>query len=365
MAGLDTSIYSMYQAPDIAGSFAKGIKLSDMIKESRDTDKKRQDESLLNMAMKNNLATNENGVDLNQSGYLAELAKTNPILAYKEKNRLGQQAAQKSQLDIDTRMKAYDYAAKTLPMITNQETYDAFLKQGEAMAPGFSQPFPQYYDPNFNSNFQNRMLNAKDKIDIEYKHRSLDLQERRLQQDAAGKAQDIQRKQEEAQQKQLDLKTPFGLANNAADAKVLKEAFETKESFDRKINEMIKLRKEKGVEYFDREAVARAQQLSKDALLAYKNMAKLGVLSQSDEKIINAIIPSDPLGQDWMPGQDSILHTLKEFKRDTDKDFQTQLRTRLRNEGGAVSTRPENSKPKKVMQNGFVYTLNEETGQYE
>lgn len=131
-------------------------------------------------------------------------------------------------------------------------------------------------------------------------------------------------------EKMQALKTPFGLANTPDDAKQLKEAFEAKKNFDSKIKEMIALREKYGAEYLNREAVARGKQLSKDLLLEYKNMAKLGVLSQSDENIINAIIPADPLGQDWAPGQDPILSNLEKFQTDNDNDFNTRVATRTR-----------------------------------
>lgn len=150
----------------------------------------------------------------------------------------------------------------------------------------------------------------------------------------------------------------IGYAQTAQDAKDLKTAVETKASFDAKLNELIALRKDKGVEYFDREAVARGKQLSKELLLDYKNLAKLGVLSQSDEAIINAVIPSDPLGQDYMPGQDSTLHQLESWKGDIERDYQTKLNNRLRREGRNTSA--ENpTKPTVKMQDpsGKIYNV--------
>lgn len=151
-------------------------------------------------------------------------------------------------------------------------------------------------------------------------------------------------------EKMQGLKTPFGLANNEDDAKKLKEAFESKKNFDNKIEEMIQLRKDhKGGSLFDRESVARGKQLSKDLLLEYKNMAKLGVLSAADEKIINAIIPADPLEFNSpvaaIQGQDPILNNLTRFKSDSDKDFQTRVATRTR---GGVETAAD-KKEKKIV----------------
>lgn len=166
------------------------------------------------------------------------------------------------------------------------------------------------------------------------------------------------------------LETTYGTARTADDAKQLKGAAETKAKFDAQLEELIALRKDKGVEYLDRESVARAKQLSRDLLLGYKDLAKLGVLSQSDEAILNDIIPNDPLGQDWAPGQDPTLHKLEKFQGDVNRDFDSRLDQRLRNPNNPQrksqqGKAPSKSKPKTITQNGHTYTLNEATGEYE
>lgn len=148
----------------------------------------------------------------------------------------------------------------------------------------------------------------------------------------------------EKHQKQEDmLRTPYGQANTPEDAKKLKDAYESKQNFDAKIQEMIDLRqKHGGGTIMNREDVARGKQLSKDLLLEYKNMAKLGVLSQSDEKILNAIIPPDPLAYSMTPGQDPILSNLQKFKEDAARDFKTKVSTRIK-PGEAIL--PEDEQP--------------------
>ena len=174
-------------------------------------------------------------------------------------------------------------------------------------------------------------LELKSRIDAEKENAKQRLADRNLTREMMLNDKNYSRSMK--QQEEADkLKTPYGPANTYDDAKQLKEAAESKANFDRKINEMIQLRQDKGAEVFDREAVARGKQLSKDLLLEYKNMAKLGVLSQSDENIINAIIPSDPL--EWkaasIVGQDPILHQLKKFKEDSDADFNKKISTRTK-----------------------------------
>ena len=150
------------------------------------------------------------------------------------------------------------------------------------------------------------------------------LQEQRLGQmaDIFGKRQAAAeaKLQKSQQEKERRLEVPgLGQAITEADAKELKTGLEEKASFDRKLDELIELRETSGAETLDREKVARAKQLSKDLLLTYKNMARLGVLSQADEDIINAIIPPDPLEfkTAQLFGQDPILNILAlhpEFK---------------------------------------------------
>lgn len=358
MAGLDTSIYSMYQAPDIAGSYAKGIKLSDMIKESRDRDKKRQDESLLNMAMKNNLATNENGVELNQSEYLAELARSNPILAYKEKTRLGKQAAQKSQLDIDTRMKAYDYAAKTLPMITSQESYDAFLKQGEAMAPGFSQPFPQYYDPNFNESFQNRLLSAKDKLDMDLKRQELEYKKTKRTEDKTNSNLDYAMKLRKERSGLPVTKDTQSIAT--AYNKIQSAAAKPTAAGDLSLifNFMKMLDPGSVVREGEFATAQNAAGVPQRVANVYNQILKGQRLSPSQRE--------DFLGQ-----AQGAYNAQIDVQKKVDANF-----SKLASEAGlderqviidfsANQPKVLNQKPKQVMQNGHVYTLNEETGNYE
>lgn len=154
------------------------------------------------------------------------------------------------------------------------------------------------------------------------------------------------RRQEVGVEKLSKLSTPFGTANTETDAKKLKDAYEEKSNFDGKLEEMIRLRqKHGGGAVLNREDVARGKQLSKDLLLSYKNMAKLGVLSQADEDIINAIIPPDPLSYNSpiaaIQGQDPVLRKLTEFKKDSDKDFATKVQTRIRGGQPEALKRPQ------------------------
>jgi len=126
-----------------------------------------------------------------------------------------------------------------------------------------------------------------------------------------------------------------GIGRTLKDSTDVKSGTIAKAKFDSQLDEMIALRKKhEGGNITNRADVARGKQLSKDLLLSYKNMAKLGVLSKSDENIIDTIIPKDPLAYSasdfGIGGDDAILHKLNQFKRTSDKDYITTIGLRVR-----------------------------------
>jgi hypothetical protein len=171
-----------------------------------------------------------------------------------------------------------------------------------------------------------------------------------------------QEKAEKLAKEEAELTVPgVGTAITADDAKKVKQATETKAAFDRKLQEMISLRKQYGAETLNREAVSRGNQLASDLKLLYKDLANLGVLSKSDEAIINAVIPSDPL--EWnassLVGQDPTMARLTKLKGDVAADYESQLSTRLRSrEGGqnapAAASNPGGQEDTKIV-NGVAY----------
>lgn len=195
-----------------------------------------------------------------------------------------------------------------------------------------------------------------------------EIEQRKLERQEAREDRNFQRQaaKDEKQDKYIEERTtPYGIARTVDDAKKLKDAGEIKAKFDRMLDEMIGLREKHGAEVYDREAVGRGKQLSKDLLLAYKDLAKLGVLSQSDEAILNEIIPSDPL--QWnaanLVGQDPTMVKLRKFREDTNKDFDTRLATRLKTPSSdSVSSKAAapSKFPMQVRKDGKVATVNSE-----
>jgi len=158
---------------------------------------------------------------------------------------------------------------------------------------------------------------------------------------------DARSKMAKAAEEDQELITPVGVARTKDDAKQLKEAVELKADFDNKIEQMIELRKTYGAEVANRAAVERGKQLSKDLLLSYKNLQKLGVLSKSDEDIINAIIPDDPLAFKAASyvGKDPISMRLQKFKEDSDFAFKAKVATRTKPQPGQQTPRADQVAP--------------------
>lgn len=330
MAEIDHTIYYQMQTPDLVGSFEKGMKLSDLMK-------KRKQDSDEQEAMKGSFTTGGDGsISLNNKS-LSKLAKLNPEKALELKSKFGEVDSneRKRKLEI-SRMQAED-VAQEFSGVRDQATYERALQNLRQRGHNVDQE-PAQYDRNYIQTGIMKVLSVKDRLDHELKQQNYKLDERRV------RVQERDTAKESGDSK--NYVPGVGIALNADDAKTLKGAKEMKSKFDRQINELIELRGGKmnpetgkreggyGVEYINRNAVDRGKQLSKDLLLTYKNLSKLGVLSKADEEIVNAIIPQDPLGQDWAVGQDPILHRLEKFKGDLDEDYEMTLATRLKSREG-------------------------------
>ena len=114
------------------------------------------------------------------------------------------------------------------------------------------------------------------------------------------------------------------------DAKEIKTALANKSAIEKQVDQMIALRnKHPGgtLDPRDSEDIARAQQLSTQALLKYKNLSQLGVLSRTDMELIDKIFPSNPLevNPSGLLGQDPTMAKLKQLKENLNGDFNMYL----------------------------------------
>lgn len=232
---------------------------------------------------------------------------------------------------MERKRKAMEYVKSKREQTRSADEDDAMSADSVAMQEQIAGVFPQY----------KKFVEGKSKAQIKElmpilsKKIEGDTSRENARISAGGRAQE--KADAKAEKLEIDKKertTTFGVARTPDDAKNLKAASELKQNFDSKLEEMIALReKHKGGAILNRDDVNRGKALSDDLLLAYKDLSKLGVMSKTDEAILRRIIPADPLQYNSpisaIQGQDPTLHQMKNFKSDSDRDFQTRLKSRL------------------------------------
>lgn len=113
--------------------------------------------------------------------------------------------------------------------------------------------------------------------------------------------------QQKADKTTDELWTPMGQAKTKNDAKIIKDIYMGYEGSRSNLDELIDLRKQKGAEVADRKSVNRAKTIAADLTVQYKDLAKLGVLSKDDYRLLERLIPSDPLQFDVMASTPASL----------------------------------------------------------
>lgn len=337
---------------DIGQSFERGMRLGEMVRQRKAQELEQQKQNDIKEAYNSGYETRPDGSSFFNPQRVSEHLKSKGLGLEAQKFDQDYQTQQAAQLksQLENQYNQSSMVSSLLGTVRDQASYDAAKAQAMKFGIQGVDQLPSQYNPQFidglkaqygkaSMSYEQQMKDERDRENMALKRQdqSLDRQLKYAQMQGAREERQnaIQTKLEE---KQMSLMTPYGLANTAEDAKNIKAADEEKKNFDAKINELIKLRTDNnGGALLDREAVSRAKQLSKDLLLTYKNMAKLGVLSQSDEAIINAIIPEDPLQYSSplaaIQGQDPILSNLKKFKKDSDLDFGNKVQNRIRGGG--------------------------------
>lgn len=351
MARLDTSFYRQ-QGPDLVNSVEQGIRLGDIIKQRRAQNAAQEKEQAIKAAYQSGISIGPDGKPMRNMGTISKnlIDQGYAEEAFNAQEKNDQETASRNSAKSKMLIERVKNSAPFVRAANTPELWKS--ARPEIMAHGWAEnEIPVEYDAAWS---QNALLKAQPIINQHeegWKQREFEQKDRQIE---ATRTNTAIAKAEKKEEKEYGLTTPYGLANTVEDAKNLKSADEIKKNFDSKLDEMILLRKNASPadKILDRDAVGRGQQLSKDLLLAYKDMAKLGVLSAADEKILNAIIPPDPLSYNSpvaaIQGQDPVLHKLTKFKEDSDKDFQNRLKNRLR-QGQTVVTKKEQKKDEVTM----------------
>lgn len=349
MAEFNSNIFLNRQAVDfgqIGEGFERGMRLGDMVRQRKTQELEQQKQNDIKEAYNSGHETRPDGSSFFNPQRVSEYLKSKGLGLEAQKFDQDYQAQQAAQLksQLDNQYNQSSMVSSLLGTVRDQASYDAAKAQAMKFGIQGVDQLPAQYNPQFIDGLKAQYGKAS----MTYKEQ---LDDSRKREEAQARLAELGMKRQDRQdaintrleEKQMALMTPYGLANTPEDAKNIKAGVEEKAKFDEQIQELIGLRTKyeggnlPGINKQDQE---RAEQLSNDLLLTYKNMAKLGVLSQSDEKIINSIIPKDPLRMrglsEVFQGQDAVLNRLKSFKSDSDKDFKTKLSTRLRDGEKAV-----------------------------
>lgn len=117
-----------------------------------------------------------------------------------------------------------------------------------------------------------------------------------------------------------------GLAQTKEDRKKVVEGLENASSFNRLINEAIKIREEEGGALFGKNK-DRLDAIQQDLTLKLKSMSQLGVMSDSDKKLLEQIIPD--ISRYDVPGRAPVTDLLQKLQTESKSALAKQLQLRV------------------------------------
>jgi hypothetical protein len=133
-------------------------------------------------------------------------------------------------------------------------------------------------------------------------------------------------------------------------AKTLKEATKARNDVMDGVSKLKNMRAQYGSEFLNRNVVGRAKVIATDMLLKYKNIAQLGVMSDSDKELLDQLIPKDPTQFEWTG---STFAQLDEFQKIVDRGF----RNLALSEGLDPSKAIQSSDIKQIQVGGETVTV--------
>ncbi len=153
-------------------------------------------------------------------------------------------------------------------------------------------------------------------------------------------------KQTALDEKMTKLKTPFGYAITEKDAEDLKQAGPANDDFNSTIDQLIKIRTEKGGGAIGPDATY-AKHLADELVQTYDNMAHHAGMSRAGAANIRKLIPEDPLQfrgpLEALSGRDTTLEALKHLKTQANESFKNSIAARTRG-GQGVSQKMADDK---------------------
>lgn len=117
-----------------------------------------------------------------------------------------------------------------------------------------------------------------------------------------------------------------GLAQTKEDRKKIVEGLENASSFNRLINEAKTIREKSGGELFGKDK-DRLDAIQQDLTLKLKSMSQLGVMSDSDKKLLEQIIPD--ISRFDLPGRAPVNELLTKLQNESKASLAKQLQLRV------------------------------------
>lgn len=202
-------------------SYLEGLKRQQMTQEFND-------QQTMRNAYANNTKVDSSGnATLDRAGMMKDLAQNAPHLVPQQQMAFATQDFNAQKMQYEKLHQNLDMMAQLAGGVSDQQSYERFLKQGAALGGDMSQ-FPQQYDPKFVSNYQAQALSAKDQIENKFKQQDLGVKQQELavhQQEAntkdrqariEGQKLDLELRKDKAQQNQETLNSLQSLRSNPA-----------------------------------------------------------------------------------------------------------------------------------------------------
>lgn len=378
MAGIDHSIYFQQQAPDFLGNIQKGLSMREMLDQRDLRQKQIAEDDALKQAYKAGVVQNADGTtSFDNARTFSEMIKANPQKAMEFQSHYQQQDAAAQKAKMEKARYDIDMTAQILGGVKDQDSWTQGLAAAQKAGLDVSK-MPTVYDQKFTENLLGRAYLAKDKMDHFFKQE--DLKVRRSGQDIEREKLLIEKTKAENDRKSKGSSAASELRKERSNLPVTRATQEISSAFN-KIQSAAQNPSAAGdlslifgyMKMLDPGSTVRegefanaqnAAGIPSRVLNAYNNALK-GERLNPDQR-------NDFLGQ-----AKGIYQSQMDIQNQVDAQFSSMAEKSgvdpkdvLLNFGAnkpAQKTQmpPSQSRPQTVIQNGFTYTLNPSTGEYE
>lgn len=348
---LDPRIILQGQAPqfdspvDVA---SKAMNLKRLATQNQLDDQQMAEAQGMRDAFKNHTSIGPDGkVSMNRPGILAELAKVNPQKALETEKSFGELDAAEQKRKLETVTNNIKLTGQLLGTVQDQASYDRAMAEATRLGLPNVETMPRAYDPSYVRQMQVRALDTEKQLDQIWKQKEFGLKQEEL----SIKRQESKSKNSNGEKLPIDKKKVVEtLASKNANKLSIANQIDAvmggwdKLSEDQKVTQgrmLLKtLNSPEGADAIGTEEANR---------LGSKLEFALGNFTNSNPTQFGRDL--DGFKAQAINASKFIKQGVKSNKSEIDQAMGRQT--------------PQSSKPTTVVQNGFTYTLNPETGEYE